>query len=67
MVLHHTCTFQKTLEEALQQAVELADDFGRISSGQGAGNMSEPWAVTAGGQAFYLKAMLEESVVSLRQ
>lgn len=67
MVLHHTTCFRKTLEESLQQAVELADDFGRISAGQGAGRASEPWAHAAGGQAFFLKGMLEESVASLRQ
>lgn len=66
-MLHHTGHFQKTLEEALQQAVELADDFGRISSGQAIGHMTEPWALQAGGQAFYFKAMLEESVAAMRQ
>lgn len=67
MVLHHTESFRKTLEESLQQAVELADDFGRISSGQGNGRAVEPWATMAGKRAFFLKGMLEESVESLRQ
>lgn len=67
MVLHHTTCFRKTLEESLQQAVELADDFGRVSAGQGGGRVVEPWAHKAGGQAFFLKGMLEESVASLRQ
>eukprot|EP00903_Cladosiphon_okamuranus_P006178 g6075.t1 len=67
MVLHHTEQFRKTLEESLQQAVELADDFGRIAAGNGLGRTMEPWAQKASGQAFFLKGMLEESVVSLRQ
>ncbi|CAM9280404.1 unnamed protein product [Ectocarpus sp. 6 AP-2014] len=67
MVLHHTQLFRKTLEESLQHAVELADDFGRVAAGNGGGRTMEPWAQKAGGQAFFLKAMLEESAVSLRQ
>lgn len=67
MVLHHTTMFRKSLEESLQQAVELADDFGRVSSGQAAGRAPEPWASKAGKEAFFLKGMLEESVESLRQ
>ncbi|CAM9356855.1 unnamed protein product [Pylaiella littoralis] len=67
MVLHHTETFRKSLEESLQQALELADDFGRVAAGNGGGRTVEPWAHKAGGQAFFLKGMLEESVVSLRQ
>ncbi|CAB1097571.1 unnamed protein product [Ectocarpus sp. CCAP 1310/34] len=67
MVLHHTQLFRKTLEESLQHAVELADDFGRVAAGNGGGRTMEPWAHKAGGQAFFLKAMLEESAVSLRQ
>lgn len=67
MVLHHTALFRKTLEESLQQAVELADDFGRISAGQGGNRPADPVAHKAGGQAFFLKGMLEESVASLRQ
>lgn len=67
MVLHHTELFRKTLEESLQQAVELADDFGRVAAGNGGGRTVEPWAHKAGSQAFFLKGMLEESVVSLRQ
>lgn len=55
------------MEESLQHAVELADDFGRIAAGDGGGRTMEPWAQKAGGQAFFLKGMLEESVVSLRQ
>lgn len=67
MVLHHTQLFRKTLEDALHHAVELADDFGQIAAGNGGGRTVEPWAHKAGGQAFFLKGMLEESVVSLRQ
>lgn len=67
MILHHSDTFRKSLEESLQQGVELADDFGRISAGQGGGRIPEAWAQKAGGHAFFLKGILEESIASLRQ
>ena len=67
MVVHHSTRFRKSLEESLQQAVELADDFSNLAAGQGGEREADPWAKQAGEHAFALKGMLEESVVSLRR
>ncbi|CAM9351684.1 unnamed protein product [Phaeothamnion confervicola] len=64
-ILQHAQSFRQKMEEAVDVAILLADDFGRMS--QAADRVNEGWAATAHGQAYNHKHMLEECLEAVKQ